>query len=95
MPEKISVSINDLSLGEAEFFEEATGIPLEDVTEKYRVDDNPKDKKKPALPIKALTALVCIAKRREDSEFTMEQARSLKISELSFEEPANPTQGDS
>lgn len=94
MPEKISLSIDDLDLGEAEFFENETGIPLEDV-ERYRFDDSPENKDKPALPAKALTAFVCIAKRREDSEFTMDQARKLKIGELSFEDSGNPTEGDS
>lgn len=95
MPEKLSVSIDDLTLGEAEFFETETGISLEDM-ENFRLGDSKKDAKKPALPIKALTTLVCIAKRRSDPDFTMEQARNLKVSELDLEDPdENPTRGDS
>jgi hypothetical protein len=66
-----------MTLGEVEEFEELTGI---DIT---RMPERP--------PAKALSALIFLQERRKNPQYTIEDARALKISELEVEEPDPPT----
>lgn len=81
--DEVRIDISDLTLGEVEEFEEITGLALSNFGEG-----------KP-FPAKALVALVFLTKRRIDPSFTIEDARLLRINELSYgaEEvaPADPT----
>lgn len=85
MPETLNVNVDDLTLGEVDDFEEASGLSIVDVSKLLKG-------KKP-LPAKALIALVWITKRRADESYTLEQARSVKVSELETE--PRPTKGKS
>lgn len=67
----ISLDIDDLDLGEAEDFEAASGMALLDLKGKQ-------------LPVKALTALVWIVKRRSNPKFTLKQARRVKVTSIDF-----------
>lgn len=86
MPDKETVSIDfdDLTLGEADDFEQASGMSAQEAVALAA-------KKKP-LPVKALIALVWIIKRRDDPKFTLEDARSIKVAEFA---PTRPTKGKS
>lgn len=81
----------DLTLGEMEEFEELAGRPLAKMIQGDIVKD---DDGKPMLGpdnkplreidprVKDIIALVYLAKRRENPEFTLADARGVKISEL-------------
>ena len=77
--EHFSIDINDLTIGEIVEIEERTGLPLDALGQA----DKPKGR--------MLQALAYIVKRREDPEFTWEQAGELKINTKS--EPVDPTDG--
>jgi len=75
---KIALDVNDLTLGELEELEEATGVKLADLGNGS---------------VKSTIALIWISERRRHPEFTLDDARQLKVTELEF---ANPTvAGDS
>lgn len=80
--ENLVVDFDDLELGELEDFEEATGLDFTQM------------KPGKALPVKALTALVWIVKRRTEPDFTIEDARKMKLSTVDLGD-ANPTGGNS
>lgn len=65
----INIDVNDLTLGEVEFFEEESGLTLADL-------------QSGAMTTKAVTALVCAVKRRENPDYTMDDARKVKLSEF-------------
>lgn len=69
MAEEIEFDFNDLTLEEIEMFEEHTGLALQDVS------------KETGFSAKTLTAFAFIAMRRQDPDFSMEQAKKLKIKE--------------
>ena len=75
----ISIDVNDLTLGEVEFFEEQSGLTLADLQAGQ-------------LTTKAVIALVCVTKRRDDPAYTMDDARKVKMSD--FEVSADPTSGE-
>lgn len=72
----IRIDVNDLTLGEVEFFEQESGLSLGDL----------QDGK---MTAKAVIALVCLVKRRTEPDFTMDDARKVKLSE--FDVTADPT----
>ena len=72
----LSIDVNDLDLGEVEFFEEQSGVSLSDLQDG-------------AMTAKAVIALVCVVKRRENPDYTMDDARKVKLSEFSV--GADPT----
>tara|TARA_R110000824_G_scaffold292421_2_gene480848 strand:- start:2577 stop:2828 length:252 start_codon:yes stop_codon:yes gene_type:complete len=78
--ELFNVDLNDLTIGEVVEIEERTGLPLD------ALGDPGKPKGK------LLQTLAFIAKRREDPEFTWEQAGELKISTSA--DPVDPESGD-
>lgn len=82
--DEVRIDLADLTLGEVEEFEEITELALSNFGEG-----------KP-FPAKALVALVYLTKRRADPAFTIEDARRVRISELSYGAaeavvPADPT----
>lgn len=81
-PTKLEIDIEDLTLGEVEEFEEASGgATVSDIN-------------RGNVPARAITALVWVFKKRGDASFTLDNARALKLSDLHFAEE-NPTEGDS
>ncbi len=75
-----TIDINDLTIAEVVLIEEMTGLPLDALGQ----PDVPKGK--------MMQALAFISKRREDPDFTWEQAGELRISAVS--EKVDPTDGD-
>ena len=75
----ISIDVNDLTLGEVEFFEEESGLTLNDLQDG-------------SMNSKAIIALVCVVERRKNPEYTMDDARKVKLSEFSV--GADPTTGE-
>ena len=73
-------NLNDLSIGEIVSIEELTGLPFDAMTD----PDKPKGK--------LLQAIAYISKRRDNPEFTFEDAGNLKLNLASDE--ADFTQGD-
>ena len=66
--ELLNIDINELTIAEVVEIEERTGLPLDALGQ----SDRPKGK--------MLQALAYIVKRRDDPEFTWEQAGELRIS---------------
>ena len=75
-----TIDINDLTIAEVVLIEEMTGLPLDALGQ----PDVPKGK--------MMQALAFISKKREDPDFTWEQAGELRISAVS--EKVDPTDGD-
>jgi hypothetical protein len=73
---QLNIDPNEFTLGELEEFEELTGLGIESLG--------------PAMPTKALTALVYLVERRTDPEFTMEAARKLKVGDIEGPNPTTP-----
>ena len=77
---KIVIDSDRMTLGDIETFEEMTGERLETLE-----DGRPSGK--------ALVALVYITKRRDDPNYTVEDARKVPVSDLADEEKeADPTE---
>ena len=68
-PIRMTVNIDELTLGELEEFEEATDL---------RLVGGDLDK----MPMKALVYLVYLAQRKADPAYTLEDARSLKMGDI-------------
>jgi hypothetical protein len=80
LSDKVKVlGFDALSLGECEEFEEMTGVSVSSLEESAV-----------GLPIKAITVLVWLTKRRDDPDSSLEDARKLKISDLDFGSDAEP-----
>ena len=75
-----NVDVSDLTIAEVVEIEDRTGLPLDALGQ----SDKPKGR--------MLQALAYIVKKRENKDFTWEQAGELKISTTS--EPVDPTDGD-
>lgn len=71
MTDEVRIDISDLTLGEAEEFEEITGLALSNFGEG-----------KP-FPAKAIVALVYLTQHRTDPDFTLDDARGVRMSALS------------
>jgi hypothetical protein len=71
---QLTVDPNEFTLGELEEFEEMTGLGLEALG--------------PAMPAKAITALVYLIERRTVPTFTLDDARKVKVGDI---EGVNPT----
>ena len=76
----LDFNLNDLTIGEIVTIEELTGLPFDAMTD----PDKPKGK--------LLQAIAYISKRRDNPEFTFEDAGNLKLNLASDE--ADFTQGD-
>lgn len=82
---------DEWSFGDLETFEELTGLTLEEAFRATPVRDANGDVEKDnrgrpvkglRLGAKTMLAIVFIAKRQEDPEFTLEDARKVKFGEL-------------
>lgn len=73
---RYKIDLEDLTLGEAEEFEQLSGLTLEQAAG-------------PHPPMKVITTLLYLVNRRDDPAFTMEDARGIKISNLA-EDQARP-----
>lgn len=69
---QISIDINDMTLGELEEIEETTGLAISALGNGTA---------------KAMTALIWISERRNNPEFTLDDARKVRISEVEFGNP--------
>lgn len=87
----LAINPDDLTLGEMEEFEELSGRPLAKMLQGDVIKDEngnviPGKDGKPQREIdprvKDIIALVFLAKRREEPDFTLAEARNIKISEL-------------
>ena len=76
----LDFNLNDLTIGEIVTIEELTGLPFDAMTD----PDKPKGK--------LLQAIAYISKRRDNPEFTFEDAGNLKLNLASDE--ADFTKGD-
>jgi hypothetical protein len=74
------IELEDLTLGEAEELETLTGVTLESIA-----SGRP--------PVKVLTALLYLVNRRDNPDFTMDDARSIKIAQLE-QDGTRPLAGD-
>lgn len=76
---KISIDLNTMTLGELEFFEEESGLTIDDLAAGKSSS-------------KAVIALITIQERRENPRFSMDDARKLPISdiEVSVADPTPP-----
>ena len=88
---KLRFDPNDFTLGELEDFEDATGTTLGDALLPKKVvgangkpvrDERGRPVEEVNLTAKSLIALVWLMYRRENEQFTMADARKIKISEL-------------
>ena len=75
---KLTFDVDSMTLGEVEEFEELTGLSLEDLMSGRRTT-------------KAMSTLIYLQERRTNPEYTIEDARALKISELTVEDAPDPT----
>lgn len=95
---RITLVLDDLSLGDFEAFEEATGLNLlEELQPKAVIDPRTKmpvkdpesDKGRPLMQVRLSTAahlgLIYLGLRRENPSVTMDDVRKLKPSELEFD----------
>lgn len=94
---KVSVSMDDLTFGELEEFENVTGMIMSEAVKTVEVRDkdgrrvpDPDDPKgrpltETKMGVKAMMGLVFLALRRDDPTITWEQVRSMKLSDIDFE----------
>jgi hypothetical protein len=76
MGEVLRFDLNAFNIGDLEDFEEVVGRSL------FEVFPPGKEAAEVAVPTKAIKALVWIVKRQADPDFTLDDARSVKISGL-------------
>lgn len=96
MSEKISLNPDELTLGDLEDFEEATGKSIQDalkaqpvyeddgVTRKF--DDKGRPLSEAKISAKTLSALVWLVKRQANPDFTLQDARRVRVAELIIED---------
>lgn len=82
----LHVDPDDLTIGELEDFEEIVGKPLD---EALVLDAKTKQ---PRISAKVLKAFIFIVYRRANPDFTLEQARAVKVSELQLGTKPDPTE---
>lgn len=101
---KIRLVMDDLTLGDLDDFESYTGESLTDTLRERVVIDPETGKpvlgergrpvKEVQLNMKALIGIVWIVGRSTDPDYTIEDARKTKITELEIEEPTVETRAD-
>lgn len=79
---KFTMDVEDLTLGEIEEFEKASGGEKLASVQRGEVG------------AAAITALVWVFKKRENPDYSLDDARTVKLSELQWDE-GNPTGGGS
>lgn len=91
MAEKLKFSPDDLTVGDMEDFEEIVGEPLDVALSERAVlmpngeiekDEKGRPVKRVQLNAKALKALIYIVKRADNPDFTLADARGVKVSEI-------------
>ena len=80
-PIEIVYDMNDLTFGEVDELEKATGIPWWDITKQLYV-------RAPSAALLAAVAWIYI--RRERPDFTLEEARAMKTARVLWLLPARP-----
>jgi hypothetical protein len=107
-PETVSLRIDPdiLTIGDLEDFEDVVGAPLYDVLQpkpvrdaegKKVLDDDGRPELETQIPTKALKALIWITQRVEKPEFTLQDARNVRVSALELVAPdgqGNDESGD-
>ncbi len=83
MPETIEFDFDDLTLGDLEKLEDAAGRPAGQIIADYEESTE-------GMRAKDLTALIYVIKSRVDPEYTLDDARSIKIIEFMQEDDAVP-----
>lgn len=83
MPDPLVFSEDDFTIGDLEDFEEITGSPLTDFLDLMKANGSG-EMRLDAKAVKIIKAIVFIVKRRENPDFTLEDARRVKFSELAF-----------
>jgi len=78
---EIALDIEQMTLADLEFFEEQSGLSIEDLSQGR-------------FTTKAILALITIDRRRTDPAYTMDDARKLKFGEVEFAAAADPTAGE-
>jgi hypothetical protein len=73
-PDAISVDLGALTLGDIEDVEEAAGLSFSAIVEQLGGERLP--------PARVLTALVWVFRRKENPDYTLDEARHLKLSEV-------------
>ncbi len=92
-PETVSLRIDPdvLTIGDLEDFEDVVGAPLYDVLQpkpvrddqgKKVLDDDGRPELQTQIPTKALKALIWITQRIEKPDFSLEDARNVRVSAL-------------
>lgn len=106
MAEKINLKIdeNDLTLGDLEDFEDAVGVSLMDALKQTPIKDPEtgevvRDEKGRAqmqvnVSAKALKGLVWITQRRENPEFSLEDARNVRVAAIELAEADADAEGN-
>lgn len=110
MSEKLSINPQDMTIGDLEDFEDVVGmsmdkafkpVPLLDENGERVFEKDAKGVLRPQttveLSTKALKALIWIVKRQDNPDFTLEDARKIKVSELELQgddSPEDPTAPD-
>ena len=74
-------SVDSLTVGDLEDIEEITGMSFDDIMDML-TSDKVGENGKIGLPLKVLKALVFVVYRAADPEFTMDDARKVRVSEL-------------
>jgi hypothetical protein len=103
---KISMSMDDLTFGEMEIFEDVTGLVMSDAIKTETVrdpktgmpvpdPDDPKGRplKEVKMSVKAMMGLVYLSLKREDPSVTFEYVRSIKLSEVELDLQEEPEEG--
>lgn len=95
--EKLSLNIDDMTLGDMDDFERATGMLISEAfKESFVLDENgrkvpdpddPKGRplKQVEMPTRALIGMIWIAKRKEQAGLTIEDVRSYRLSEFELD----------
>lgn len=94
---KVALNMDDITFGELELFEGATGLVLSDAIKQEIVRDkdgrpvpDPDDPKgRPLKEVKmstaAMTGMIFIALRRDNPDLTMDDVRALKMSDVDLD----------
>lgn len=96
--QKVTLVLDDLTLGDMEAYEDATGCNLlEDLTPKPVIDPETKmpvkdpddDKGRPLMRVRISsathTALIYLGLKREDPTVTIDQVRAMKLTDIDFD----------
>lgn len=99
MSDKLRFNENDLTIGDLEDFEEVVGQSMDEVFSpkakrdaegNFVLDDNGKPVYVTSPSPKALKALVWIIRRKDNPEFTLDDARGVKVTELELVSEDDP-----